>query len=124
MSVRLEIKEKEKNVSLYAKLSFFLEATKVYRNSYIYIYIMCAFVCRNRCEISRRIISYMLSRTSIRYEWKPPCNCVRAKRYVYIFRPRNSEVDKLVYVAHAPPPHAPTFSRNRSCPLFDRETRY
>lgn len=37
MSVRLELKEKEKNVSLYAKLSFFLEATKVYRNSYIYI---------------------------------------------------------------------------------------
>lgn len=43
MSVRLELKEKEKNVSLYAKLSFFLEATKVYRNSYyIYIYI---YIC-------------------------------------------------------------------------------
>lgn len=43
MSVRLEIKEKEKNVSLYAKLSFFLEATKVYRNSYIYI--LCVRLC-------------------------------------------------------------------------------
>lgn len=45
MSIRLEIKEKEKNVSLYAKLSFFLEATKVYRNSYIYIYILCVRLC-------------------------------------------------------------------------------